>query len=426
MDATITPRYFSKRGTQVSGEFRYLDRSNPTIINTDSIEYLPNDNQTGKDRYAINLLNRHTFGEGWSGGIQFQRVSDSTYFSDLATHIELTSQVNLLQQLDLRYDKYNVKNDWHFSIVGQQFQTLDNVSYPYYRLPQLNLTGFQEVGPVDFRLNSEFVRFDRNSAAPASVTGDRYTFYPTATLPLLKSYGFLIPKVGLRYTGYSLNNAGAVYDEKSTAIPTFSLDTGLYFDRTMRVIKNVYTQTLEPRIFYVFIPYENQQRLPNFDTGLSTMNLSTLFAENQFVGGDRINNANQVTLALTSRMIDQKTGIQRLAATIGQRFYFSDPKVTTCSPANPTDIACTVSTQGAHSDFLAAATAKLLNNWNADVAWQYNTDTSQTVRGNVAARYQPEPGKVLNLGYRFTRDYLEQIDLSSEWPLGTNWYGLAE
>jgi LPS-assembly protein len=425
MDATITPRYMSKRGTQVQGEYRYLDRSIPNFVNTDRIEYLPNDDMTGRSRYAINLRNQHYFGDGWRGNLQFERVSDDTYFSDMSTRIALTSRVNLPQQVDLHYDKNNLTNDWHFGIMAQQFQTLDKISYPYQRLPQITLSGFQELGPVDSRLSTEFVRFDKNSAAPATVTGDRYTLYPTASLPLMASYGYITPKVGLRYVGYNLNNAGTTFESKSTAIPTFSLDTGLYFDRTMRVVKNVYTQTLEPRIFYVYIPYVNQNRLPNFDTGLSDLNISTLFSENQFVGGDRINDANQVTLALTSRMIDQRTGVQRLAATVGQRFYFNDPRVTTCSPANPTAAECTSSSSTVHSDFLTVVTAKLLNGWNADAAWQYNTDNSETVRANVGLRYQPQAGQVLNLGYRFTRDRLEQIDVSSEWPLGTNWYGVG-
>lgn len=423
MDATVTPRYMSKRGTQLQGVYRYLDPSDPNFINTDSVEYLPNDDLTGKDRFAIKLVNRHVFGDGWSGDLHFERVSDNAYFADMSTRIALTSQVTLPQQADLHYDK----NDWHFSILGQQFQTLDNTTFPYQRLPQVSLTGYEELGPTDANLWSEFVRFDKNSAAPATVTGNRTTFYPTISMPLLASYGFITPKIGTRFTTYSLNNAGPNFEAKSQAIPTFSVDSGLYFDRTMRVVKNTYTQTLEPRLFYVYIPYQNQNRLPNFDTGIADLNISSLFAENQFIGGDRLNDANQVTAALTSRLIDQKTGIQRLSATVGERFYFENQKVTACAPNSlSTDAVCTAPVRtGVHSDFLTVISAKLLNNWNADLAWEYNTDNSETVKANLGARYQPEPGKVLNLAYRFTRDSLEQIDLSSEWPLATNWYGLG-
>lgn len=424
MDATLTPRYMSKRGIQWRGEYRYLDPSNPTdIINKDSIEYLPNDDLTGKDRYALSFMHRHVFGDGWSGGFQYERVSDNNYFSDLSTRIVLTSQVLLPQQADLHYDT----NDWHFTLLGQQFQTLDNTTFPYESLPRMTLTGYEELGPLDANLLSEFVRFDKNNAAPATVTGERYTLYPTLSMPLLASYGFITPKIGARYTAYSLNNAGSSFDDKGKVIPTFSLDSGLYFDRTIRIVNNIYTQTLEPRLFYVYIPSVNQSRLPNFDTGIADFNLSTLFSENQFVGGDRLNNANQVTLALSSRLLDQKTGIQRLSATIGERFYFSDQTVTACAPNSlSTDGVCTAPVRTSlHSDFLTAISAKLLTHWNIDTAWEYNTDNNETIRANLGARYQPEPGKVLNLVYRFTRDSVDQIDLSSQWPLATNWYGLG-
>jgi LPS-assembly protein len=422
MDATIAPRYLGKRGLQMNGEFRYLE---PDYHGTDSIEYLPSDNQTGTNRYLFDLNHSQVFGNGWSGDIKFQDVSDDNYFSDMSTRIILTSKVNLPQQGNLRYDSLR----WHFSALAQQFQTLDKQSYPYQRLPQLALTGSEEFGPLETRLWSEFVRFGKDSAAPVNVTGNRFTVYPSLSLPLVQSYGFVTPKIGLHYTNYALNNAGATMDGSSVTLPVFSVDSGLYFDRDVRVVKNHYTQTLEPRLFYVYIPYQNQSRLPNFDTSQSDINLTSIFAENQFSGGDRVNDANQVTLALTSRLIDQNTGAQRLSATIAQRFYFSDQKVTACAPnSNPTDPVCTTplpTSNSMKSDLIAALTAQLNNGWHADGAWQYSTDTSEFIKANVAARYQPEPGKVLNLAYRFTRGYLEQIDISAEWPMGGKWYGLG-
>ncbi len=428
MDATITPRYMSKRGLQMQGEYRYLF---PDYQGIDLVEFLPSDDQTGKNRYLANLTHSQTFGNGWSGSFQFERVSDPEYFSDLSTHITLTSRVNLAQQGNLRYDQGNL----HFSALAQQFQTLDKVSFPYQRLPQLTLTDTESLGPVDTSFWSEFVRFDKNSNAPATVTGNRFTLYPSVSLPLMQPYGYLTPKFGLHYTKYdlsgntafTLDNAPNSYKSDTRVLPIFSLDGGLYFDRDLRVVKNMYTQTLEPRIFYVYIPHQNQEHLPVFDTGLSDLNLATIFSENQFAGGDRINDANQITLALTSRLIDQKTGIQRLSATVAERFYFADQNVaipTLSNAATNTWVSGQART-GMHSDILGALELHLINNWKASAAWQYNTDTDRTVKSNISARYNPEPGKTLNLSYRFTRDSLEQIDLSSEWPLGGNWYGLG-
>jgi LPS-assembly protein len=146
------------------------------------------------------------------------------------------------------------------------------------------------------------------------------------------------------------------------------------------------------------------------------VNLATIFSENQFSGGDRINDANQITLAVTSRLIDQKTGTQRLSATLGERFYFSDQRVVLPGGTPRTS---------SRSDILAALTAQLTNGWNADATWQFDTDQGRSVKTNLGARYQPEAGKVLNLGYRYTADSLEQVDISGQWPLGARWYGLG-
>jgi LPS-assembly protein len=422
MDATIAPRYLGKRGLQLNGEFRYLD---PTYHGTDSIEYLPSDNQTGTNRYLFDLNHNQVFGGGWSGSFQFQDVSDDDYFSDMSTRLTLTSKVNLPQQGRLRYDS----ESWHFSALAQQFETLDKQSYPYQRLPQLSLTGDEEFGPLETHLWTEAVRFGKDSAAPVNVTGDRYTAYPSVSLPLVQSYGFVTPKIGLHYTNYALKDAGTRMDSSSVTLPIFSLDSGLYFDRDMRVVKNHYTQTLEPRLFYVYIPYKDQSRLPNFDTAQADLNITSIFMENQFSGGDRVNDANHVALALTSRLIDQKTGKQRLAATLAQRFYFDDQQVTACAPnSDPLSPVCKIpspTSNNLKSDLIAALSAQLTNGWRADAAWQYDTDIGQYTKANVSTQYEPEPGKVLNLSYRFTRSYLEQIDVSAEWPLGGKWYGLG-
>jgi LPS-assembly protein len=196
------------------------------------------------------------------------------------------------------------------------------------------------------------------------------------------------------------------------------------------VVKNLYTQTLEPRLFYVYIPHENQDRIPVFDTGISDLNLSSIFSENQFSGGDRINDANQITLALTSRMIDQKTGVQRLSATIGQRYYLTKsevtlPTTTVVNGLTGTTTTTTTPSLSSGSDILTALTVQLTNGWYGDMAWDFNTDSGRTVKSNLTARYQPEPGQVLNLSYRFTKDSLEQVDISTEWLLSGNWYGLG-
>ncbi len=409
MDATFTPRYLAKRGMQLGAEHRYLGE---TYSGTSYLEYLSNDNQTGENRHYFNLNHSFNFAPGWSSNVQYEKVSDGQYFTDMSTKVTSTSRVNLPQQASVRYDN----GSWRFSALAQRYQTLDNVSFPYQRLPQLTLNGTESYDWADVSLVSEFVRFDKHDSAPVTVTGNRLTVYPSISFPFTRSYGYITPKVGVHYTKYDLSNTGNAYGSESRTLPIFSLDSGLYFDREMRVVKNRYTQTLEPRIYYVYIPEKDQNRLPNFDTGLSDLNFSTIFSENQFSGGDRINDANQITFALSSRMIDQKTGTQRLLATVGQRFYFSDQQVILPGGTPRTE---------AHSDILAALNLQLTNHWSADMNYQYNTQDDSTVRSNISARYQPEPGKLLNLGYRYTVNNLEQLDISSQWPIAPRWYGLG-
>lgn len=429
MDATLGVRALSKRGAQLQGEFRYLEDN---FSGVDNIEYLPSDSMTGKNRYYANLNHQHIFGRsGWSGGYNIERVSDDAYFSELSTRITVTSRINLPQQGYLNY----ADEHWSFNALVQKYQTLDDLSFPYERLPQLTLQGEHEWGALDTNLYTQWVKFDRKKDEPfnlstadnglltTTVTGSRFTLYPSISMPFERPYGYITPKFGVHYSSYNLDDVGYTlggirgnYESDQLALPVFSLDGGLYFDREVRVVNNRYTQTLEPRAYYVYAPYRNQSMFPVFDTAEADLNLGTLFMENKFTGNDRFNDANQLSLGFTTRMIDARTGQQRLAATLGQRYYFSDQKVTMPGTKPKTNNT---------SDIVAAVTAKLANDWNIDAAWQYDTDRSTTVKSNLVARYNPEPGKVLNLGYRYTEDYLEQINVSGQWPLGGGWYGMG-
>jgi LPS-assembly protein len=416
MDATLALRELSKRGIQYQGEFRYLEEN---FSGMDNIEYLPSDNVSGKNRYFAKIKHQQNFGNGWSGGVDMQKVSDDQYFSDLSTHIITTSQVNLLQQANLNYSG----NVWQFGALAQKYQTLDKVSYPYQRMPQLTLNGSKDWDwGATTRIQNQLTRFESDPNSTLAVkNGTRFSTYPSISITMTRPYGYITPKIGVSYTSYSLDNIDTAYvkDYDKSAdrtLPILSIDSGLFFERDTRIVSRNYTQTFEPRLFYVYIPNQDQSRLPVFDTGLADLNMGTMFIENQYTGGDRINNANQLSMSVSSRLIDSDTGEQRLAATIGQRFYFEDQKV---------GLPGEVLRVGASSDIVAAATAHLLNKWNIDAAWQFDTDKGETIKNNIGTRYNPEPGKVLNLSYRFTKDNLEQVNLSSQWPLGGSYYGLA-
>jgi LPS-assembly protein len=416
MDATLATRYLSKRGLQLQGEFRYLDESYSGV---DNIEYLNNDSLSGETRYYAKLAHRHSFGDGWSAGYDVEKVSDDQYFSELSTRIVSTSRVNLPQQGFVDYQD----DIWHFNGLAQKYQTLDESSYPYERLPQLTLTGDKSWGIVDAKLTSQYTYFDLNPKAGEAVTGSRFSVYPTISVPMERSYGYITPKLGVHASSYHLNNNDFTVNGQTVSdntqnrtLPVFSLDSGLYFDAPAEIFNTAYTHTIEPRLFYVYIPYKDQSRIPIFDTSLSDLNLTTLFTENQFNGDDRINNANQLSLALTSRLIDDKTGIERISATIGERYYLEKQKVT---------LPGVDATDRYSSDIVAGVTARLSSQWNIDAFWQYDPDQNSMTRNNLLARYNPEPGKLLNMGYRYTKDFLEQINISGQWPLGNGWYGVG-
>lgn len=416
MDATLATRYLSKRGLQLQGEFRYLDESYSGINN---LEYLNKDSLSNENRYYAKFSHLHQFGGGWSGGYNIEKVSDDQYFSEMSTRIISTSRVNLPQEGFVNYQD----DVWNFNALAQKYQTLDDLSYPYERLPQLTLSANKEWQYANGELFSQWTYFDRNANATKAATGNRVVAYPSINIPFTSSYGFITPKLGLHASGYYLNNNdftvnGQTVSENSLTrtLPIFSLDSGLYFDKESTFLDKTYTQTIEPRLYYVYIPYDDQSKIPVFDSALADLNLTTMFTENQFTGSDRVNNANQVSLALTTRFIDSDTGIERISATVGQRYYFEDQRITLPGVSG---------TSRKTSDIIAGFTARLSSKWNVDAFWQYDPDASKMARSNLLARYNPEPGKLLNMGYRYTQNFLEQINVSGQWPLGNGWYGVG-
>lgn len=417
MDATLATRALSKRGVQLQGEFRYLQDN---FAGTTNLEYLPNDSLSNETRYYANLKHQHRLGNGWSAGYNIEKVSDDQYFSEMSTRIVTTSRVNLPQQFNLNY----ADETWQFNAIAQKFQTLTQDAFPYERLPQMTLVGNKYYGDINAKLYSQLTVFDINKNAPLiggnpRVTGTRATINPSISIPFTRTYGYVTPKFGIHHTSYSLNDDPNNISSQQRTLPIFSLDSGLYFDRDFKIAKRGYSQTLEPRLYYVYIPERDQSNIPVFDTSLADLNFSSLFSENQFVGNDRINNANQVSFALTTRLIEGSSGTQRLSASIGQRYYFTDQKVA-LNYQDPNQFR-----KNNSSDIIAGISAQLKNSWIVDTFWQYNTDDSNAVRTTLSGRYNPEPGKVLNLSYSYRQDSIDQSDVSAQWPLGKGWYGIG-
>jgi len=422
-DLTITPRELSKRGLQLGAQFRYLDRD---YSGDARIEEISNDRIRNINRFAFTLQHMQKFSDNLTGNLNINKVSDDNYFRDLSSRINITSQTTLPRDGVLTY----AGGWWTATARAQRFQTLQDpanpVIPPYDRLPQFTLNATRQyLGGVDLSWNSEFVKFDRAAgvAGASDVIGSRLTVYPSASLPLILPGAYLTPKLGFHSTNYSLERTPAGNpDAIQRSIPIASLDSGLTFERDTTFGGSKFRQTLEPRVYYLYVPYRDQSKVPLFDTGLADFNYAQIFSENLFNGGDRIADANQLTLAATSRLLSPSSGQEALKATIGQRYYFSDQRV-------PLDSTTPVRTDKT-SDFLAAASGRISQHWTLDSGLQYNPHRNFFDRLGVAARYQPETAKILNLGYRFARGTdqvaaLNQIDVSAQWPLGGAWSGVG-
>src|SRR5258706_221404 len=406
-DATIAPRLLAKRGVLMNGDFRYLE---PEINGDIRGEYLPDDRQKGETRYAYSWQHHQDFGNGFSGGLDLQGVSDDTYFTDLSDKISATSQTNLNREGDLFYNG----NWWTLNTRVQWFQTLQDplapVVPPYARTPQITLNMLRQTDAhLDFGMQGEYVEFDH----PFLLNGRREILYPSISAPFQTSFFYVTPKVGYHTTSYSFEDP--TRPNESRNLPIYSLDSALTFERETTLWGRAFLQTLEPRLYYVYIPFRQQDQLPNFDTALADFNFAQIFNENQFAGGDRINDANQLTAAVTSRLIDPASGDEQLRFMLGQRYYFTPQQVSLTPELR----------NSSRSDVLAAVTGQITKHWYTDLGMQYSLDQNRMERGDAVLRYQPEIGKVVNFGYRFTRDTLEQVDLSTEWPIGGRWTGLA-
>lgn len=414
MDATLYPRYMTKRGMQLGGQFRYL---NPRWKGEARAEYLPGDQQISRDRWGLFAQHQQSFANGWGATFNINRVSDGKYFTDLSTLLAVTSQVHLSNDLTLaRGGTWGDTGTYSFSAYAQRWQTLQSdplvpLVSPYNRQPQLTLSA-QRLGRWgDFDLLGSYVAFDHASL----VTGQRSLAYPSFSMPLQNAFAFVTPKIGMHVTHYTMgsNNVAGLQDT-TRALPIFSAESGVVFERELRAGGVPFIQTLEPKAYYVYIPYRDQSRLPNFESGLQDINFATIFTENQFSGQDRINDANQLTIGASSRFIDAGTGIERLRAAVAQRFYFQSQRVTVPGVAPR-------ASDSNSSDLLATVSGNIARNWTADAGWQYNTDLKQTQKFNIAGRYQPQQGKVLNLAYRDTVNTLRQADFSAQWPVDGRW-----
>jgi LPS-assembly protein len=422
-DATLAPRIMTQRGVQFLNEFRFLQ---PHFVGTARYDFLPRDRQLDDEyRYYGAFNTNWNLQTGWFGLVNYNRVSDDNYFRDLSTRLAVATQTYLPQQALVNY--VAPSGWWNAAANYQRFQTLQDpqnpVPIPYWREPQLTLNALrQTLGGLDAGVQGEYVYFGNNALVP---TGQRATVYPYLAWPQVRSYGYFTPKLGVNVTAYDLATLGGFPDKTvNRALPIASIDSGLYFDRDTRIFGSGYLQTLEPRLYYLYVPFRDQTNIPVFDTTTSDFNFSQLFQENVFVGGDRISNANQLSLAATSRFVRPSDGQEMARAIIGQRYYFTPQRV--FIPGLP------VRTENI-SPLIMDVSGRIAPDWTANLGMQYQFGSTGGIAQSVAGfRYSPAPASVVSAAYRYTNQQLtagagniQSLDVAAQWPLGRGFFGVA-
>jgi LPS-assembly protein len=410
-DATLTTRWYSSRGVRLDPEFRYLSDSSRGQLN---VEYLFHDDETGESRSLVDWRHVTRFAPRTRMRIDAANASDDAYFEDFGVGFEGTSVTFIDRYIDLRHDT----GTWIFDARAQGYQvideTLDPVDEPYRIVPQLTALGRWRdfAGGLSGSVYAEATNFQRELGPQ----GVRLDAEPALEWRLDGRGAYVAAGASYRYTQYLLDELQPGADDSpDRALPSASLDTGFTLERASGS-KGTRIQTLEPRLLYLYVPYRDQDDLPVFDTGIPDLNLVQLFRTNRYVGPDRIGDANQVSLGVTTRLLDSSRGRQYLSATLGQAFYFEDPRVTL--PGEPVR-------DRSSSDIVAEVELAAFKNWNARFGYQWNPDETQSERSETFVQYNPSPGRVLNAGYRFRRDLLEQVDVSGAWPINDQWRGFA-
>ncbi len=409
-DATITPRVMTRRGVLLGTEFRYLE---PNFRGTVEYDLIPNDRAYGGSRDLLTLRHQYASKTGLTGGVLYSHVSDDRFLADFSRNIVGSSQLVLPQEAFIAY----AQPRWSTTLRVAKNQTLQDplapVVKPYERVPQLSFSAASPpLAGFDAGVAMEVTRFEH----PSFEDGSRMVVNPTLAYPLRAPGYFLVPKLQWHATWYRLDEAVRPEARPSRQLPIASVDSGLVFEREARWFGESSLQTLEPRLYYAYVPFRDQSQLPNFDSAVADFNFTQLFTENFFSGADRIGESNQLTAALVGRVLDPATGAERLRAAVGQRFYFSPQRVTL--PGGTTR-------SGSESDVLVALRGTIARHWITDVAVQHSTLERRLVRAAASLRWQPRPGSVLNLAYRFKLDEIEQVDVASQWPIAERWYGVG-
>ncbi len=416
-DATLYPTLMTKRGADLGAEFRYLEPGNVGKIMGN---YMRNDKLRAQDRWGLSYQHVGSFNTGFApiGGVglnlNLNRVSDDNYWRDFTSRNPTLTQRLLPNDAQFNWGR----GEWATNFRVLRWQALQDVLSPirppYDLMPQMaaRFNRFDQAG-FDLAFHADYTQFQADRVLTGQPNSQRSFMRAQISRPWVDAMGFITPKLQLHASSYQFDGPlsnGRV--EASRLLHTFSLDSGLVFERDARFFGQAFVQTLEPRALYVKTPYRDQSLLPNYDSNALDFNFASIYTDNAFAGNDRIADSNLLTLGLNSRLIDPNTGAEALRLGIAQRLRFQDQLVT--MPGGLPE-------QKGVSDLLLGAAFNLTPQWALNSLVQFNPTTSQSERFTVGTRYNPGNYRVLNTAYRYQRGLSEQIDVGWQWPINDLW-----
>ncbi len=411
-DATITPHNMSRRGLKLDTEWRYLNRWSRSTLNTEFLD----DKAPGPDidnkRWLYQIGHQGRLDSHWQTRIDASAVSDAEYFDDFSNSLSTASVSHLPRDARLT----GTWPHWSFQTRVLTYETVDDAipsnSRPYRLLPTFTLAGnYPELWRnMDIDIHSSFTRFDHAER----ITADRFDLRSRLSWPIGAAGWFVTPAISARHTQYRLDNFSdpSQPDDIDRSVPSFSLDSGLFFERSFGSEQR-FLQTLEPRLFLLKTPFREQNDIPVFDTRQPDFNFAQLFVENRFVGADRVGDAEQLSLALSSRILQRSSGAEVLRASIGQIYFNKDRRVTLA--ANGATI------EEDRSDIIAEIKYNFSRHWSTTFTAEWNPERRETDKELFRLRYQAGDNRLLNLAYRLRRDQLKQADASFSWPISKRW-----
>ena len=415
-DATITPTLMSKRGVNIGTEFRYLE---PKYSGEVQLDWMPADKLRDANRWGLNLKHQAQLDSAWTNSgaalnLSLNRVSDDNYWRDFSLANSSLTQRLLANDATLSWNN----GAWANRVRTLKWQTLQDVTAPivppYDRLPQLSTSYARDnVAGFNYAFSADYTRFQSDISRTGQANGQRGFGVLQASYPLTAPAGFLTPRVQLHASQYQFETPLSNGDTSaSRVLPTFSLDSGLVFERDTQLFGRNLRQTLEPRAFYVSTPYRDQSHLPNYDSGANDFNLATIYTENAYVGNDRISDSNLLTLGVTTRWLDPATGAEAARLGVAQRLRFSDQNVTLPGELPAEDRL---------SDLLLGGSVHWDPRWRFDGTVQFNPKTERSVRSTLSVNYKPGPYRTVSAAYRYQRDSSEQVDFGWQWPINDLW-----